>query len=1006
MRALWLFGFVCLPLVLAFVYRGVLSGAVSVSRIYQLAQRDTLFREYLSSVQENYDPAVYQCMAPYFKQIGELLNGHIMPLWNPDVGLGSPLVGDILMAPFWPVRMLTAGLPAEQGINLAMVINVIVTACGAYFFGYTLKLSPWSSLYLAFAMAFCPYLLFTNELVGGTVSLIPLLFAGFYLVSKPGVTRTKFQTFGTCFFAAICCALMIVSGHPEPSLYAIFYASALLVARFAFQRNILKPGVVLRSLGIGFWRVSFIGMLSFGLSAPAFLPFLEYLGNSDCYKKAIGQPGENLSFPSVVMDLFHPLYGHASPFLGIGTAFLLVYAIVSIVIQWRRSFTESKLDEDSVVGTGRCLLLVWLLALVGMLCGQSISYQGVFSILGWLLPHYCYPVFMLLTAALAAFALDAVFLNSEFKLRRRADLLIVFAFCELFSFAGKLVPWLLTFASSEAGLTAMRISSHQLVKDQIVLVSLLIGFLFVGMTVKRRRVAALFMLTIVFISLFVSEGGAATRSLCPKPRLAYSAVEPLAMLIGAGERIAPVGRHVLCPATNLAYDIRSLLPSNVYHPSRFLPFVEHCGITEEGINIFFDRRISRLVNIASVKYLVTPRPVLRSEDRFGQDADAMLIPDAAGSASVTFGDGMERSLLRRASLAYDPANREVIGTLYWQLLPAHKEIGAYQLLLEAEDGRILWMSDLNYFGSTQRAPGLPSFSGARNSASGADTGSSGAHAGSNEVACTDVCVAVPKSIAAKSKIRIGLQVYDGHSGAFLKSNGGGKHIVALASLTPSSAIQALVPVVRAVAVPETRRLKLVLEVPPSCVRVYQNLDAMPQAYFVKNWRLAETESDALELLMKEQFQPALEAVFEESGGMPKTLKAAETVTESPDGPASEPAVLERANCQVKSVSRPDINSVVVQTSSQEKAILILTDVYYPGWVALLDGHPVNLLRANYLMRAVEVPPGNHSVSFNYQPVTFLLGLSLAALTFLVGFVVTVVGFVRRAAEFKRAEEGL
>jgi len=63
--------------------------------------------------------------------------------------------------------------------------------------------------------------------------------------------------------------------------------------------------------------------------------------------------------------------------------------------------------------------------------------------------------------------------------------------------------------------------------------------------------------------------------------------------------------------------------------------------------------------------------------------------------------------------------------------------------------------------------------------------------------------------------------------------------------------------------------------------------------------------------------------------------------------------------------RPD--RVEVEVDSTEPGVLVLHDLYYPGWIAEVDGKPVPLLRANVLFRAVEVSEGHHRVVFSYAP---------------------------------------
>ena len=53
---------------------------------------------------------------------------------------------------------------------------------------------------------------------------------------------------------------------------------------------------------------------------------------------------------------------------------------------------------------------------------------------------------------------------------------------------------------------------------------------------------------------------------------------------------------------------------------------------------------------------------------------------------------------------------------------------------------------------------------------------------------------------------------------------------------------------------------------------------------------------------------------------------------------------------------------------------MLSENYFPGWQATLDGRPVKILKANFTYRAVFVPPGIHAVDFEYRPDSFRAGV--------------------------------
>ena len=70
------------------------------------------------------------------------------------------------------------------------------------------------------------------------------------------------------------------------------------------------------------------------------------------------------------------------------------------------------------------------------------------------------------------------------------------------------------------------------------------------------------------------------------------------------------------------------------------------------------------------------------------------------------------------------------------------------------------------------------------------------------------------------------------------------------------------------------------------------------------------------------------------------------------------------------------NSVRVAVDAAAPGVLVLHDIDYPGWTALVDGRPAPVLRTNLIFRGVEVPKGHHSVVFSFRP--FAPGNLLAA----------------------------
>jgi hypothetical protein len=73
------------------------------------------------------------------------------------------------------------------------------------------------------------------------------------------------------------------------------------------------------------------------------------------------------------------------------------------------------------------------------------------------------------------------------------------------------------------------------------------------------------------------------------------------------------------------------------------------------------------------------------------------------------------------------------------------------------------------------------------------------------------------------------------------------------------------------------------------------------------------------------------------------------------------------------------------------AYVVLSDVFYPGWTATLDDQPAQLYPANFAFRAVLVPPGEHRVTFTFEPLVWRAGIGIGAITLLglIGYAVCI-----------------
>jgi hypothetical protein len=81
--------------------------------------------------------------------------------------------------------------------------------------------------------------------------------------------------------------------------------------------------------------------------------------------------------------------------------------------------------------------------------------------------------------------------------------------------------------------------------------------------------------------------------------------------------------------------------------------------------------------------------------------------------------------------------------------------------------------------------------------------------------------------------------------------------------------------------------------------------------------------------------------------------------------------------------------VVLDVDLKLAGVVILADIYYPGWKLTIDGQPAPILKANRAMRGAAVPQGSHRLVYTYEPRSFKVGaaLTITSIIGLAGFLV-------------------
>lgn len=75
------------------------------------------------------------------------------------------------------------------------------------------------------------------------------------------------------------------------------------------------------------------------------------------------------------------------------------------------------------------------------------------------------------------------------------------------------------------------------------------------------------------------------------------------------------------------------------------------------------------------------------------------------------------------------------------------------------------------------------------------------------------------------------------------------------------------------------------------------------------------------------------------------------------------------------------NELLYKYSAQSDQLVVFSEIYYPaGWKCFIDGNETDYFRANYVLRAMCVPGGNHEIKFVFEPASYFTGnkVSLAS----------------------------
>ena len=141
--------------------------------------------------------------------------------------------------------------------------------------------------------------------------------------------------------------------------------------------------------------------------------------------------------------------------------------------------------------------------------------------------------------------------------------------------------------------------------------------------------------------------------------------------------------------------------------------------------------------------------------------------------------------------------------------------------------------------------------------------------------------------------------------------------------------------------------------------VNEVVDVLPKAFFVDSVVSVQTPKEAYDLLYPSQIDFKSTAIVENFD----------------------------ANTSRDSTSKAEVTfytgqEITLELSRSKPGFLVISEMYYPeGWVALLDGEEVEIHKTNYMVRGIQIPEGDHTLTLDFQPKSIALGYSLSWVSF-------------------------
>ncbi len=860
---------------------------------------------------------VYAYFYPYWAaRNAALINGHL-PLWTPDLFMGAPLLANSQLGTFYPPNWLMTTLTPPEGIKLTLLAHIAWGLLGAYLLARrTVNLTRLPALLAASLFMLGGYVGAQVEHINQLQALgwMPWLFLLLHLAitPSPGDSRTGSRVrLRGILLLGIGLALQLLAGHPQT-----VFITALGLGVYALVTGFAVPAPLsarFRAVMLALIILACAGLIALLLASPQLVPTLELAGSSN--RSGGMNPQQAMAFswnPFVIGRGLLPsydglLFGEYVAYMGI---IGLGLAVLGLFNSHQR----------------RAAWIVLLVVGIGLALGlYNPLYWKLASLPGF--SFFRVPARWLALFALAAAMLAGAGLQSLVERPPKKW---------LFGLIGLLIAALIA-----AVYIAYQTDSYRLAVDVIgpalptvrtlmgwtVGIAVLFGALIAARLNKTRRLVPLLWAAAV-LELFLAARVLAYNEVAP-PEVYESPRFTISQLQAYADQQTPPGRFL--SITNLLFDPGDVAAlTSRYRDLGMSDLAIRIALVDAKMKETLAANLPLIWNLPSIDgfdggvlptglytaftSLMLPSGELRTVDGRLRE---ILAKESCGGACIP--DQRWLNLTNTRYLITDKVYDRVRNGIFYDtqferaLTPAKSESVRDVLPFEADAVDVLYQCDnpicpapsltLTFPNSQTETPAV------------SENGTLDAFTFSRlKLTQPRTIVGLTLAAAAPTRVRA-VTLVDTRTGDFQQVTLG----------------------------PWKRLLS-------SDIKLYENLDVLPRAFIVHQASFVPDTWDgseaALKIMADPNFDPAQSAVIHNStaasGGRNQGEKSAAITAYAPE-------------------------RIEIQAETSVEGYLILTDSYFPGWTAAVNGQPTPIDRADVLFRAVRLPAGKSTVVFSFQP---------------------------------------